>query len=96
MLWFDECYDEALFRFESSIQAATSASLLIVIGTSGSTNLPMQVGAIVARRGAPMVVINRDPSPFSRFAESSGSGVFIEGEAGRHLPPIVERLVGGD
>ncbi len=93
VLWFDECYDEALFRFESSIRAATSASLLIVIGTSGSTNLPMQVGSIVARRGAPMVVINRDPSPFSRFAAESGNGVFIEGEAGQHLPPIVEYLV---
>jgi len=93
VLWFDECYDEALFRFESSIRAATSASLLIVIGTSGSTNLPMQVGAIVAQRGTPMVVINRDPSPFSRFAESSGNGCFLEGRAGDHLPGIVDHLV---
>lgn len=92
VLWFDECYDEALFRFQSSITAAAAASLLIVIGTSGSTNLPMQVGAIVARRGAPMIVINRDPSPFSRFAEESGAGFFVQGKAGDHLPPMVEYL----
>jgi len=92
VLWFDECYDEALFRFESSIRAATSASLLIVVGTSGSTNLPMQVGAIVARRGAPMVVVNQDPSPFSRFAEESGRGVFVQGQATEILPGIVEVL----
>lgn len=93
VLWFDEYYDEALFRFQSSIQAATAASLLIVIGTSGSTNLPMQVGSIVARRGAPMVVINRDPSPFSEFAERSGSGWFARGKATDHLPPIVDHLI---
>ena len=92
VLWFDEYYDEELFRFQSSIQAAVTASLLIVIGTSGSTNLPMQVGAIVARRGAPMIVINRDPSPFSEFAELSGAGFFAHGSAGEHLPPMVEHL----
>lgn len=95
VLWFDECYDEALFHFESSIEAATSASLLIVIGTSGSTNLPMQVGAIVAQRGAPMIVINQDESPFSAFAERSEAGYFARGMAGDHLPPMVEHLLRG-
>ncbi|MGE0787231.1 MAG: NAD-dependent deacetylase [Sandaracinaceae bacterium] len=94
VLWFDEYYDEENFRFESSIQAAVTASLLIVIGTSGSTNLPMQVGAIVARRGSPMIVINRDPSPFSAFAEHSPAGLFLQGPAGEHLPPIVDHLGG--
>lgn len=93
VLWFDECYDEALFRFESSLRAASAAALLIVIGTSGATNLPMQVGAIVAERGAPMIVINQDPSPFSRFAERSARGAFLQGSAGEHLPPMVEHLV---
>ncbi|HJL15553.1 MAG TPA: Sir2 family NAD-dependent protein deacetylase [Sandaracinaceae bacterium LLY-WYZ-13_1] len=94
VLWFDECYDEELFHFESSIRAATSAALLIVIGTSGSTNLPMQVGAIVAQRGAPMIVINRDESPFSEFAERSASGWFARGPASEHLPAMVEHLLG--
>lgn len=93
VLWFDEYYDEALFHFESSIRAATRAALLIVIGTSGSTNLPMQVGGIVAQRGAPMIVINRDESPFSRFAERSERGWFAHGTAGEHLPPMVEHLI---
>lgn len=92
VLWFDEYYDEALFHFQSSIEAAVSASLLIVIGTSGSTNLPTQVGAIVARRGAPMIVINSEPSPFSEFAEESGAGFFVQGKAGDHLPEIAEYL----
>lgn len=93
VLWFDEYYDEALFHFESSLRAAASAALLIVVGTSGSTNLPMQVGGIAARRGIPMIVINRDPSPFSRFAEESPAGHFVQGSAGEHLPAMVEHLL---
>ncbi|MFK7990109.1 MAG: NAD-dependent deacetylase [Sandaracinaceae bacterium] len=95
VLWFDEYYDEALFRFESSLEAAMRASLLVVVGTSGSTNLPMQMGAIVARRGAPMVVVNRDPSPFSAFAEQNSQGVFLQGTAGEHVPAIVDTLLLG-
>lgn len=93
VLWFDEYYDEELFRFESSLRAAAGAALLIVIGTSGSTNLPMQVGRIVSQRGAPMIVINRDESPFSEFAQRNARGFFAHGTAGEHLPPMVEHLV---
>ena len=92
VLWFDECYDEALFRYESSIIGAASAALLIVIGTSGSTNLPMQVGAIVAQLGAPMLVINQDESPFSQFAEDAEHGRFLQGSAGELLPPVARYL----
>jgi NAD-dependent deacetylase len=93
VLWFDEYYDEELFRFESSLAAAVKAALLIVIGTSGQTNLPIQVGSVVAQRGAPMIVINEDESPFSRFAEESGSGYFAKGAAGVHLLSMVEHLI---
>jgi NAD-dependent deacetylase len=93
VLWFDECYDEALFRFESSLAAASRAAMLIVIGTSGQTNLPLQVGAVVARRGAPFLVINQDESPFSDFARTSPHGMFLQGGAVAHLPPIVEHLI---
>jgi NAD-dependent deacetylase len=93
VLWFDEYYDEPLFRFESSLAAASRAAMLIVIGTSGQTNLPIQVGAMVARRGAPLIVINQDESPFSDFARSSPHGHYLQGGAVAHLPPIVEHLI---
>jgi len=95
VLWFDECYDERRYRFESSLRAADQASLLLVIGTSGSTNLPTQMCARVHGRGGAMVVINRDPSPFSAMAESSASGYFARGTAVDWLVPIAAHLVGG-
>jgi NAD-dependent deacetylase len=92
VLWFDECYDEERFRFESSIQAAGSADLLVVVGTAGQTNLPLQVGMLVARRGAPMVVVNPEPNPFTEFASRSGQGLFLEGTAGEWVPPLCDRI----
>ncbi|MEM7203532.1 MAG: Sir2 family NAD-dependent protein deacetylase [Planctomycetota bacterium] len=92
VLWFDECYDEARYRFDSSLRAAHTADLLLVIGTSGATNLPNQMCETVHARGAPFVVLNRDPSPFSRLAEASEHGVFAPGDAASALPPIVAAL----
>lgn len=80
VLWFDEYYDEAHFRFESSMRAAAGARLLVVIGTTGATNLPTQMGRLVAARGAPLLVLNPEPNPFSEFAEQC-DGVFLEGTA---------------
>ncbi len=92
VLWFDECYDEERFRFESSLQAAASASMLVVVGTAGQTNLPIQVGAMVARRGAPMVVVNPEPSPFTDFAQQNPLGAYLQGTAGQWIPTLLERV----
>lgn len=95
VLWFDECYDERRYRFDSSLGAADQANLLLVIGTSGSTNLPTQMCARVHRRGGAMVVINREASPFSAMAERSSCGYFAQGTASDWLPPMANCLVAG-
>jgi NAD-dependent deacetylase len=93
ILWFDECYDEEHFRFESSIRAAAEAELLLVAGTSGVTNLPLQVGRYAAATGTLILDINIEPNPFSRLAESCG-GVFLQGTSAALLPAIAEYLTG--
>jgi NAD-dependent deacetylase len=93
VLWFDECYDETHFRFQSTLAAAHAARLLIVIGTSGSTNLPMQVATLASRRATPMIVVNAEPSPFSALAEGNPNGHFIHGTAGDHVPMLLNQLV---
>jgi NAD-dependent deacetylase len=92
VLWFDECYDEEHFRFNSSLRAAVSASLLLVVGTSGATNLPMQVGQAALQTGATIVDINPEPNPFSGMAERAASGFFLQGGGGDFLPAIAEVL----
>lgn len=92
VLWFDESYDEANFRFESSLRAASECSLLVVVGTTGATNLPLQVGGIVARRRVPMLVINPEPNPFSEMVEGTGAGVFLQGNAGTWVPLVAAAI----
>ena len=92
VLWFDETYDEPKFRFDSSLEAAQRASLLFVVGTSGATTLPHHVANIVARRGAPFVAINLDPSPFTEMAESQPRGFFLQSSAKDAVVAIVDAL----
>jgi NAD-dependent deacetylase len=85
VLWFDESYNEEHFKFESSIQAASSTDLLIVIGTSGATNLPMQVGMIALQWGAMVIDINPNENPFSSMAKRSRRGFYIPSSASEGL-----------
>jgi NAD-dependent deacetylase len=89
VLWFDESYNEENYKFNSSIDAATSADMLLVVGTSGATNLPMQVGTIAAQKGAVIIDINPDFNPFSAIATKNG-GFFCQGPAGQILPDLVD------
>ena len=94
VLWFDESYDEENYRFESTVSAAREADLLLVVGTSGATNLPMQVGQICFTTGAAVVDVNPEENPFSELAERSPRGFFARGSATERLPEIVRALAG--
>jgi NAD-dependent deacetylase len=96
VLWFDESYDEERFRFESTLAAIERAAMVVVVGTSGSTNLPSMIVHRSAERRAPLLVINREPSPFSALAERMPSGHFVQGPAGEILPPLVDLLLDGE
>jgi NAD-dependent deacetylase len=93
VLWFDEYYDEALYRSSSALAAARSATLLIVVGTSGATSLPMRIGHEFLQRGDPVVDINIDDNPFAEIADATG--VRLRGPASTVLPEIVSLLVAG-
>jgi len=92
VLWFDESYDEANFRFQSAIDAAQHASLVVVVGTTGATSLPMHIGSIAAQRGVPMIVVNPEPNPFSALVRRTGHGAFLAGTAGQWVPEIAHAL----
>ena len=95
VLWFDEVYDEAHFRFESSMAVAAATDLLIVVGTAGATNLPNQVAWAVKRRGGAIVDVNIEPNVFSDMARSGGRGFFAKGPSGTILPEMAKALAKG-
>jgi NAD-dependent deacetylase len=92
VLWFDECYDEENYRLDSTLRAAAAAELLLVVGTSGATNLPMQIGQLVYRRGAALVDVNPEENPFAELASRAPRGFFARGSACGRLPAIVAAL----
>lgn len=94
VLWFDECYDEENYRMESALRAAAEADLLLVVGTSGATNLPMQIGRLAFSRGAALVDVNPEENPFGALAARAREGFAARGTATALLPPIVRELSG--
>jgi NAD-dependent deacetylase len=92
VLWFDECYDEENYSMQSALRAAGAAELLLVVGTSGATNLPMQIGELCWRRGAALVDVNPEDNPFAELARRSERGFFARGSAGDRLPGIAAAL----
>lgn len=92
VLWFDESYDDALFHMTDAMNAAKNASLLVVIGTSANTTLPLIIGSIIAERRVPMIVINRDENAFSDYVEEESAGVFLKGKAGELLPAVCDAI----
>lgn len=95
VLWFDECYDEENFRWQSSLGALERARLLMVVGTSGATTLPSYLVEGAYQTGLPLLVINQDPSRFSEIADASDRGAFLQGAAGQWMPKVVARLLAG-
>jgi NAD-dependent deacetylase len=94
VLWFDEYYDEEYYRYESAQRAVADAALLLVIGTSGATNLPTRMVELAHERDIPLVVVNLDPSPYSDLAQRTAQGAFVQGTATERVPEIVRALIG--
>jgi NAD-dependent deacetylase len=79
---------------ESALRAAEAADLLLVVGTSGATNLPMQIGRIAFSRGAALVDVNPEENPFAAMAARAANGFAARGTAADLLPGIVAELTG--
>lgn len=92
VLWFDEYYEEDLYRSETAMAAALSASIFVTVGTSGATSLPLHAAAAAGQAQALIVDINPSPNPFQDFAESQG-GLWLEGSASAWLPRLVDALI---
>ena len=92
VLWFDEYYDEPLFRAQSALDAAARADLLVVVGTAGATNLPMQIASVAGRRKTPIIDVNVEDNPFAALAIASGRGHAIRGRASTVVPELVKLL----
>ena len=92
VLWFDESYDEDYYRLHSSLEAALATTLLIVVGTSGATNLPNQIVDQVYRQGGFIIDINPESNPFGQLARGYKKGLCIQAKSAGVLEEIAGHI----
>jgi NAD-dependent deacetylase len=90
VLWFDEAYNEKYYRYQSSLEVARQTELLLIIGTSGTTNLPNQVAWEVKNHDGIIIDVNVEENPFSNLALSCSRGYFIKKQSSVVLPQILD------
>ena len=90
VLWFDEAYNEKYYRYHSSLEVAGQTELLLIIGTSGTTNLPNQVAWEVKNHNGIMIDINIEENPFAKMALTCNRGYFIKKQSSVALPQILD------
>lgn len=97
VLWFDECYDEALYRSDSAVQAAARCDLMVTIGSSGAASLPWHAVAVAEQRGAALIDINPALNPFAERAQlrhREGRGLWLAGPSTTWMPRLTALVAG--
>lgn len=89
LLW-DEMYNEAYYRFQSSLKVTDRAGLLVVVGTTFATNLPTQVLIRVASAEGRIVDINPHPHQYTSLIENLAEGYYLQHPGGEALPALVQ------
>ena len=92
VLWFDETYNEDYYCLQSTLAAARETALLIIVGTSGATNLPLQVFAEVVRHGGVILDINIEPNIFAQTLEKYPLGASLRQPGTQALPWLLKRI----
>ena len=92
VLWFDESYNEQYYHYFSSMEAAEKTELLIIVGTSGATNLPNMVAMEVKKHNGIIIDINIEENLFAKLAVSGKRGGFIKEKSSEALPAIMQIL----
>jgi NAD-dependent deacetylase len=91
VLWFDEYYDEELYRAQSALSAALGGQVIVIVGTTGATSLPYQIGQLAAQKGIPIINVNPEEQHFARLAEAH-NGAWLRGTACEWVPFLADRI----
>jgi NAD-dependent deacetylase len=85
IVWFGEALDER--HLDAAMEAARTADLFFVVGTSALVYPAAGIPLVAARAGATVVEINPDDTPLSPLA-----AIVLRGPAADVLPALESRL----
>lgn len=75
ILWFDEYYNERLYKIDSTMRIAKNTGILIVIGTSGATTLPLELVKQTLKYGGYVLDINLEDNNITKLIEGKKRAV---------------------
>ncbi|WP_299273255.1 Sir2 family NAD-dependent protein deacetylase [uncultured Psychroserpens sp.] len=65
ILWFDEYYNERNFKVDTTLRIAKNTSLLMILGSSGATNLPNALVRQTLQYGGSVIDVNLEDNAFT-------------------------------
>ncbi len=65
ILWFDEYYNERNFKIHTTLKIAKKTSLMIILGSSGATNLPNSLVQQTIKYGGSVIDVNMEDNNFT-------------------------------
>jgi NAD-dependent deacetylase len=92
VLWFDEYYEEALYGSDSALGRIEKADLLLIIGTSGATSLPLMMARLALQRNLAVIEVNPEPSAFTVAIQRHARGLYLASTASACVPALVDNL----
>lgn len=92
ILWFDEYYDEKTHKKFSALQVAKNSGLLIILGTSGATNLPLEIARTTLRYGGYVVDVNIEDNHFTHLLKGKKRGIFVREKSSDFLADLKPKL----
>jgi len=89
ILWFDECYNEAIYRSKTASEAAANCDVLLVVGTQLTTGLPSSMVSAARKAGA--IIVRLDALLDLEDHKFNGM-LHIRGKSGEVLPRVLQEL----
>jgi len=89
ILWFDESYNEAFYKYNTVMQKTSDCDVLLIVGTQLCTGGPSRMVQTASASGC--IIIRVDPLVDLKDNTSAGM-LHLQGKSGEILPRIVAQL----
>ncbi|MDN4015034.1 Sir2 family NAD-dependent protein deacetylase [Chryseobacterium gambrini] len=92
-LWFDESYNEKYYHFDTAYNIADHTDILFVVGTSGSTALPVNIVETVKIRAKWIVLINPESDTYFDYILKGSKTLFSVQESSSKALPELKMMI---
>lgn len=92
-LWFDESYNEKYHYFDTAYDIADHTDILFVIGTSGSTALPVNIVETVKIRARWIVLVNPESDTYFDYILKGSKTLYSIRESSTSALPKLKTII---